>query len=139
MHLKLGEISTIIVTSPETAKEIFKTNDMVFASRPKHHIAFKIISYDFADIALAPYGNHWRQLRKICTVELLSQNRVQTFKSIREVEVFNLIKSIYSQKGSAVNISKSLSSLSYGITGHIAFGKNNRNTEKYIQLTDEIS
>ncbi|XP_027120747.1 tabersonine 16-hydroxylase 2-like [Coffea arabica] len=139
MHLKLGEISTIIVTSPEMAKEIYKTNDMLFASRPNHHVAFNIISYGFTDLVLAPYGNHWRQLRKICTVELLSRNRVQAFKSIREEEVFNLIKSIHSQKGSIINISKSLFSLSYGITGCIAFGKKDRNTEKYIQLTEEIS
>ncbi|CDP14744.1 unnamed protein product [Coffea canephora] len=34
MHLKLGETSTIVVTSPEMAREIYRTNDIIFASRP---------------------------------------------------------------------------------------------------------
>ena len=95
MHLMLGEISIIIVTSPEIAKEIYITNDMLFASRPTHQVAFKIISYNFTDLVHALYGNHWRQLRKICTMELRSRNCIRAFKSIREEEVFSLIKSIY--------------------------------------------
>lgn len=139
MHLKLGEISTIIVTSSEVAKEIYKTNDILFASRPTHHLAFKVISYNFTDLILCPYGNYWRQLRKICSVELLSRKRVQSFKSIREDEVFNLIKSIYSQKGSIINLSRSVSFLAFGITSRAAFGKRTRNTERYIQLVEDIN
>ncbi|KAL3509421.1 hypothetical protein ACH5RR_028822 [Cinchona calisaya] len=139
MHLKLGEISTIIVTSPEMAKEIYKTHDLLFASRPSHHLAFKIISYNFNDIIFGPYGNCWRQLRKICNMELLSPQRVQTFKSIREDEVFNLMKSISSQKGSIINLSRSLFSISYSITSRSAFGKRNKHTKRFIQLIEEIN
>ncbi|CDP16249.1 unnamed protein product [Coffea canephora] len=61
MHLKFGEISTIVVTSPEMAKEIFKTR-----------LAFKVTSYNFSDIMFSPYGKYWKELRKICNMELLS-------------------------------------------------------------------
>ncbi|XP_027185027.1 tabersonine 16-hydroxylase 1-like [Coffea eugenioides] len=140
MHLKLGETSTIVVTSPEMAREIYRTNDIIFASRPSQSLAFKIFSFNFADLIFSPYGNYWRQLRKICTMELLSQKRVQSFKSIREDEVFNLIKSISLQKGSTINLSRSIVSLTYSFTSRAAFGiRNDLETERFIQLIDELN
>ncbi|KAK3183409.1 hypothetical protein Dsin_030695 [Dipteronia sinensis] len=78
MHLQFVELSTIVVSSPELAKEVMKTHDLNFAQRP-FLLSTKYISYNYTDIALAPYGNYWRQLLKICTEELLSAKRVQSF------------------------------------------------------------
>ncbi|PHT31587.1 5-epiaristolochene 1,3-dihydroxylase [Capsicum baccatum] len=34
MHLQLGEVSAVVVTSSETAKQVLKTHDLAFASMP---------------------------------------------------------------------------------------------------------
>ncbi|CDP17723.1 unnamed protein product [Coffea canephora] len=118
MHLKLGETSTIVVTSPEMAREIYRTNDIIFASRPSQSLAFKIFSFNFADLIFSPYGNYWRQLRKICTMELL----------------------ISLQKGSTINLSRSIVSLTYSFTSRAAFGiRNDLETERFIQRIDELN
>ena len=70
-------------------------------------------------------------------MELLSQKRVQTFKTVREDEVFDLMNSISSQQGSIFNISRSIFSLTYGITSRTAFGKRNERTERFLQILDE--
>ncbi|XVF03640.1 hypothetical protein REPUB_Repub05bG0010500 [Reevesia pubescens] len=138
MHLQLGEVPTIIVSSPEIAKEIMKTHDIIFAYRPA--LVFpKITTYDYKDIAFAPYGNYWRHLRKVCTTELLSATRVQSFRSIREEEVLNLIKMIHESDGKPINLSQKIFSLTYGITARAAFGKKCKDQEAFISNITELT
>ncbi|KAL2495613.1 Cytochrome [Forsythia ovata] len=57
MHLQLGEISAVIISAPRVAKEVLKTHDLAFASRPKL-LSPEIITYNCVDIAFAPYGGY---------------------------------------------------------------------------------
>ncbi|XVE50827.1 hypothetical protein DITRI_Ditri01bG0194900 [Diplodiscus trichospermus] len=138
MHLQLGEISTVVVSSPEIAKEIMKTHDIIFAYRPALVVP-KITTYNYKDIAFAPYGNYWRQLRKICTTELLSSTRVQSFRSIREEEVLNLIKMIHGSVGKPFNLSEKIFTMTYGITARAAFGKKCKDEELFISIIRELT
>ncbi|TKY47003.1 flavonoid 6-hydroxylase 1 [Spatholobus suberectus] len=138
MHLKLGEVSTIVVSSPEYAKEVLKTHDLIFASRP-HVLASKIMSYDSLDIAFAPYGDHWRQLRKICALELLSSKRVQSFQPIREEVLTNFIKRIATKEGSPVNLTNEVISTIFTITSRTALGNKCRHHQKLISVVKETT
>ncbi|XVE80512.1 hypothetical protein DITRI_Ditri14bG0146000 [Diplodiscus trichospermus] len=138
MQLQLGEVPTIVVSSEEIAEEVMKTNDIIFSQRPKV-LAIDVISYNSQSIIVAPYGNYWRQMKKICTMELMSANRVQSFQSIREEEVSDLIKSIISlNEGSSINLSKKIFSLAYGTTARAAFGKKSKGQEEFIRIIAEI-
>ncbi|KAF6145049.1 hypothetical protein GIB67_013400 [Kingdonia uniflora] len=122
MHLQLGSVSAIIISSADVAKEIMKTQDLVFANRPQV-VSAKLLGYNYTDVAFAPYGTYWRQLRKICIVELLNMNRVNSYRFVREEEVSLLVKTIASSCGAPVNIADELFTLNHDITTRITFGK----------------
>ncbi|CAL5390295.1 unnamed protein product [Camellia sinensis] len=137
MHLQLGEMSTIVVSSPEIAREVLKTHDIVFAQRP-YSFASRILSYDSQNIVFSPHGDYWRQMRKICIMELLSAKRVQSFRAIREDEVLNLVKSISLNKTSPINLTKKIFSLTYGVTARAAFGGKSKGQEAFVSIVEEV-
>ncbi|QHO26584.1 Cytochrome P450 [Arachis hypogaea] len=136
MHLKLGEVSHIIVTSPQMAQEIMKTQDLNFCDRPNLLFA-RVMNYNGTDIAFAPYGEYWRHVRKICTMELLTAKRVQSFRRIREAEVSELVKAISQSQGSIFNLSHKILSMTYGIAARIVFGKKYSYYDVFISSFEE--
>ncbi|KAH1121209.1 hypothetical protein J1N35_004369, partial [Gossypium stocksii] len=138
MQLQLGEVPTVVISSARVAEQVFKTHDTIFSQRP-HVLACEVMSYNCKAIIFTPYGNYWKQMRKICTMELLSPTRVQSFQSIRTEEVTDFIKSIALSEGSAINLSEKIFSLSYGITARAAFGKKTKNQEEFIRIIKETT
>jgi hypothetical protein len=76
------------------AKECFTTNDAAVSSRPKL-VAAKHLAYNYAMFALASYGPYWRELRKIVTLELLSNRRLELLSYIQVSEVKASIEELY--------------------------------------------
>ncbi|XP_057792636.1 salviol synthase-like [Salvia miltiorrhiza] len=121
MGLQLGEVSAVVISSADAAKQVMKTHDLNFASRPPITAA-EIIGYGCTTIAFSPYGEYWRQLRKICTMELLSAKRVESFRSLREEVFADLSRRFASMEGSEINFSEELSSATYAVTARAAIG-----------------
>ncbi|PPR99101.1 hypothetical protein GOBAR_AA21553 [Gossypium barbadense] len=133
---KLGELSHIVLSSPEAAREVKKTHDINFANRP-FLLDAEIIMYHFSDIAFASYGGYWRQLRKVCTLELLSTKCVQ-FIPIRGKQVSSLIRSIYSNTGLEINSGELFCSLSYSITLRTGFSGRCKQHEAFISILRKL-
>lgn len=114
MMLRLGEVPTMVVSSPEAAAAIMKTHDVTFADR---HLkaTLDVLTFNATDLVFGAYGERWRQLRKISVVELLSVSRVQSFRRIREEEVSRLVEGLAASAaaGDAVNLSKMMSRFIY--------------------------
>ncbi|TQD82716.1 hypothetical protein C1H46_031751 [Malus baccata] len=100
MLVHLGKVPTLIVSSAEMATEVMKTQDIAFCSRPKA-TAPGILFYDAHDVGFAPYGEYWRQVRKICVLEFLSLKKVSQFQYARVEEVSELVGKI--RKVSSLN------------------------------------
>ncbi|XP_028767063.1 cytochrome P450 82G1 [Neltuma alba] len=93
--LRLGFHNTLIVSGRELARECLSTFDKIFATRP-NIAAGRYMGYNNAFFALAPYGEYWREMRKIATLELLSPQRLQKLKHVRDSEILCLVKDLFS-------------------------------------------
>ncbi|KAJ6839397.1 cytochrome P450 71A1-like isoform X1 [Iris pallida] len=56
VHIRLGQIPSIVVSTPALAKEILRNQDLVFCSRPPLTVLRKY-SFNGCDVAAAPYGD----------------------------------------------------------------------------------
>ncbi|KAJ1398618.1 Cytochrome P450 [Sesbania bispinosa] len=124
MFLRLGFVPTIVVSSPQAAQLFLKTHDLIFASRPPHESA-KYIAWEQRNLSFAAYGSYWRNMRKMCTLELLSQTKVNSFKPIREEEVHLLIKLLReaANDGADVDVSAKISTLTADMSCRMVLGK----------------
>jgi len=93
IYLRLGEVPVVVASSPEAARELMKTQDVNFATRPWSP-TIKAMKADGEGLVFARYGALWRQLRRISVVELLSARRVQSFRRVREEEVARLVSAV---------------------------------------------
>lgn len=142
MLLQLGSIPNVIISSAEGAREAFKVHDLDCCSRPIM-ASSRRLTYNYKDIGFGPYGEYWREIRKICVLEVFSVKRVQSYRSIREEEVALLINSLSQSSSSAtlVDLSEKLFSLTASITFRIAYGKSFRRSdldnEKFQEVVHE--
>ena len=103
--------SVVVASSADAAREIMKTQDLAFASRPITPTG-KVLLGDSPGLVFAPYGEAWRQLRRICTLELFTSRRVRSFRPVREEEVGRLLRSLARSPSSPeaqVNLSELIS------------------------------
>ncbi|CAL8092156.1 unnamed protein product [Prunus armeniaca] len=122
IHLQLGRVPTLVISSADLAKLVLKTHDHVFASRPQL-VAAQWLSFGCSDVTFSPYGPYWRQARKICVTELLTSKRVTSFHLVRDEEVNRLLSHVVSLSGSEVDMSKLLFALANNVLCRVALGK----------------
>ncbi|MCL7050695.1 hypothetical protein MKW94_002108, partial [Papaver nudicaule] len=142
VFLKFGSKPILVASSAETATEILKTHDLIFADRfpPK---ALKFLVGDGNDIGMSPYNEQWKQLRKFCVVELLSPKRVQSFNYIRQEEVDRMIETIArsSKEQGIVNLTETMFTLSNAIIFRCSLGDdfNKEYTDRFIGLINKVN
>uniref|UniRef100_A0A0A7AD42 Uncharacterized protein n=1 Tax=Gentiana crassa subsp. rigescens TaxID=3097545 RepID=A0A0A7AD42_9GENT len=137
IHIQLGEVETIVVSSSRLAKEITKTHDLSFADRPEL-IAWKIITYNGLDFGFSPYGEYWRQSRRLCVQELLSPKHVRAYRTIREEEFSDLISNISKQVGNKIDLTSNILSSTFKSVSRATFGKVCRDHDTFVHIIKEV-
>ncbi|OWM91378.1 hypothetical protein CDL15_Pgr017296 [Punica granatum] len=137
MSLQLGEILAIVITSPKAVMEILKIHEPAFAQRPRLGVV-ESLSYEYSSFTFSPYGEYWRQMRKICVLEFLSTKRVMSFRSIREQEVWNMIKAIGDFDEKPFNLSDLMLSVINKVIARALLGDRCKYQEEFISLMKEV-
>ncbi|CAI0421937.1 unnamed protein product [Linum tenue] len=124
--LSLGFQNVVVVSSPSLAKECFHENDLVFANRP-NLLSGRIFDYNNTTVGVSPYGPHWRNLRRISTVELLSTARLNSSAALRRDEVRLLARDLFRKVSGTsfgeVEMKSRLSALSMNVVTRMVVGK----------------
>ncbi|CAL9179751.1 unnamed protein product, partial [Musa hybrid cultivar] len=98
VFLRLGSRPILLVSSAPAAAECFTVHDLAFANRPNLLVA-QIFGYGCTTMGWAPHGPHWRDLRRISTVHLLSSAALRSSSDSRTRAVRSLAKALFLESG----------------------------------------
>ncbi|KAK1597254.1 hypothetical protein QYE76_000059 [Lolium multiflorum] len=137
MVLRLGEVPTLVVSSREAACEVMKTHDRKFATRPLS-ATMRVLTNGGRDLAFAPYGEYWRQLRKIAVTELFTARRVLSFRAVRAEEVAAMLGGIAETAAAKrpVEMRARLSSFIFDSTVRAVMGDRFEEREGFLRALD---
>ncbi|KAK8684449.1 hypothetical protein V6N13_040476 [Hibiscus sabdariffa] len=141
--LQLAHSPTLVVSSAEVAEKVIKSHDVAFSNRAKTTAA-NILLYGCTDLAFSPYGEYWRQVRKVSVLELFSHKRVESFQFVRDEEVELAVNKIRnaSINGQPINLTKMVFSVSNNIVSRCALGRKFEEEDgdgsKFLELTKRV-
>ncbi|TVU08283.1 hypothetical protein EJB05_41682, partial [Eragrostis curvula] len=137
MLLRLGGLRVVVASSADAAREVMKTRDLDFATRPLTKTTRLCIREGAEGIIFGPYGDVWRQVRKICTVELLSPRRVQSFRPVREEEAGRLLRAVASAPpDQAVNLTALLAVYAADSSVRAIIGSRFRDRDTFLAILE---
>ncbi|KAJ9540445.1 hypothetical protein OSB04_026951 [Centaurea solstitialis] len=123
MLIYIGSKPYIVISSSAMAKQVLKTQDHICCSRTVFQ-ATKRLTYNYLDIAFSPYGNHWREMRKVLVSEFLGLKRAKLFNRVLVTEIETMLRSLSSN--TEVNLKKVFMEMVKGVICKVAFGNNYR-------------
>nr|XP_009785656.1 PREDICTED: cytochrome P450 76A1-like isoform X1 [Nicotiana sylvestris] len=127
--LKIGSsMNTIVVQTAQAAAELFKNHDVTFADR---NIVDVNLAHNFYQVsmALAPYGNYWRLQRRICTVEMFVNKRINETVQIRRKSMDKMLQWIEKQSNlenvdrSGIEVTRYVFLASFNMLGNLMLSK----------------
>nr|BCD59211.1 cytochrome P450 76AD [Bougainvillea peruviana]BCU88504.1 cytochrome p450 76AD [Bougainvillea peruviana] len=122
MSLRLGRVTTIVVSSAEVAKEMFLKNDQSLANRS---VPNSVTAGDHHKLTMSwlPVSPKWKNFRKITAVHLLSSQRLDACHALRHAKVKQLYEYIQdcARKGQVVDIGKAAFTTSLNLLSNLFF------------------
>ncbi|CAL5383806.1 unnamed protein product [Camellia sinensis] len=126
LSLRFGCRPTVVVSSPSTAEQFFTHhNDIAFANRPKS-LASKHLGYNGTAIGFIPYGDLWRNLRRVTTIQIFSSTSLHHSSAVRIEEIRFIAGKMFRASGGEtqkVNLKSVFYELVMNVTMRMVAGK----------------
>ncbi|KAJ0786109.1 putative geraniol 8-hydroxylase [Helianthus annuus] len=91
MSLKLGRITTLVISSASAAKEVLQKQDLAFSSQRSIPNALHAQHHYEYSISFMPIGTQWRILRKILNSNISSGRSLDSSEYLRSEKVKELV------------------------------------------------
>ncbi|XP_023891631.1 geraniol 8-hydroxylase-like [Quercus suber] len=107
MSLKLGQVTTVVISSGAMAKEVLQIHDQHLSNRTIPD-ALRAHRHDEFSLPFIPVSTRWRNLRKICTEQIFSNKTLDAYQAIRHKKVQDLLADTHqsSLNGEAVDVGR---------------------------------
>ena len=146
ISLRLGTVTTIIVSSSDVAKEMFLRNDHTLSSY--RTVPNSVTAGDHHNLTMSwlPVSPKWRSFRRITATYILSPQRLDAWSSLRQAMVQQLYEHVLecSKTGQPVNIGKVAFTTSLNLLSKMFFSlqladHHSSNSSKSQEFKDLIS
>lgn len=143
MHLKLGQISTVVISSADAAQEVLQTHDLLFSNRTVPQ-AVAVLDHDIFSLPFMPVCDLWRDLRKICKNELFSSQTLDASHALRCKKLQEILSEIdrSSLVGEAVDVGRAAFKTTMNFLSNTFFSKDFANsageTDEYKSIIENL-
>ncbi|KAJ4824621.1 hypothetical protein Tsubulata_029169 [Turnera subulata] len=93
MSLKIGQVTTVVISSATLAKEIFQKYDSPFSNRYVPD-AIRVHDHHEFGIGFVPVGPLWRKLRKVCNSDIFTPQKLDANQELRQQKVQELLADV---------------------------------------------
>ncbi|KAK0585270.1 hypothetical protein LWI29_025954 [Acer saccharum] len=125
MTLWLGSMSTVVISSSEVAREMFKNHDVVLAGR-KIYEAMKGDYGNEGSLITAQYGPHWRMLRRLSTTEFFVTSRLDAMRGVRSRCIDMMVQFVEDASAGgtkSVDVGRFFFLMAFNLIGNLMFSK----------------
>ncbi|PIN06798.1 Cytochrome P450 CYP2 subfamily [Handroanthus impetiginosus] len=128
MTLQLGSMTTVVISSSEAARVMFKNHDAVLAGR-KIYESMKGDIGNEGSLITAQYGPHWRTLRRLCTTEFFAAAPLDAMRGVRSKCVDQMVEYIRDAAGGSgndivpIDVRRFFFLMAFNLIGNLIFSK----------------
>ncbi|KAL9396821.1 hypothetical protein Peur_011074 [Populus x canadensis] len=107
MTLKLGRITTIVISSPNIAKEALQKHDQALSSRT---VPDAVRGHHKNSILWLPASTHWKFLKRLTATQMFTSQRLDASRALRGKKVQELLEYVHENcnNGHAVDVGRSV-------------------------------
>ncbi|MCL7027266.1 hypothetical protein MKW94_001681, partial [Papaver nudicaule] len=134
--LRLGSVNTLVISSAQSAKEMFKNHDQDFCNRHRNQTMIRDDESHKGVIGLSDYGPQWKMMRRLYATELFTKKRLDDTTHLRRKCLDQLITWVSDEAehnpGKSIEIARFVFAAIFNMVGDIVVSKDDLAHPEFI-------